>query len=143
MMLQGTKKRRLPTSEFAGKFESKADLIKYFKEQRKYPLIVTTFCPVQLYVPDDTMINKDFLKQVLTEEKELIPIRHVNFVNVPMYDELSVKRLWPDMRMSPDFMKFFPDKLPKGRLPSREYFFNVMNTINEEYMARLIKHANE
>ena len=89
------------------------------------------------------MINKDFLKQILVEEKELIPIGNINFVNVPMYDELSVKRLWPEMRGSPDFMRFFPDKLPKGRLPDRDYFFNIMNTVNTEYMQQLIRHANE
>ena len=43
------------------------------------------------------MINKDFLKQVLTEEKELLLIKDVRFINVPMYDELAVKRVWPEM----------------------------------------------
>ena len=89
------------------------------------------------------MINKDFLKQVLVEEKELIPIKDVHFVNVPMYDELAVKRLWPEMNNSPDFMRFFPDKLPKGRLPDRAYFFNVMMTVNPEYTSQLIRHAND
>ena len=89
------------------------------------------------------MINKDFLKQVLNEEKELLPISEVRFVNVPMYDELGVKHLWPQMQNSSDFMKYFPDKLPKGRLPDREYFFNLMNTINPTYTAQLIKHANQ
>ena len=89
------------------------------------------------------MINKDFLKEILAEEKELIPIADVRFINVPMFDELSVKRLWPEMQNSPDFMKYFPEKLPKGRLPDRDYFFNLMNTINPEYTTRLIRHANE
>jgi hypothetical protein len=39
-------------------------------------------------------------------------------------------------------MRFFPDKLPKGRLPDRDYFFNVLNTIREEYVQALIKHAH-
>ncbi len=81
------------------------------------------------------MINKDFLKQVLTEEKELLLIKDVRFINVPMYDELEVKRLYPEMQNSSDFTKFFPDKMPKGRLPDRDYFFNVMNTVNPDYTA--------
>ena len=48
-------------------------------------------CIVQLYLPDDTMFNKDFLKQVLAEEKMLMPISQVRFINVPHYDEVSVK----------------------------------------------------
>jgi hypothetical protein len=39
-------------------------------------------------------------------------------------------------------MKHFPDKLSKGRLPDRSYFFNVMNTLNGEYVKKLIEHAN-
>ena len=51
--LKGTKKRRVMTSELVGKFRSKADFIKYFREN------------LQLYVPPEVYINKDFLKQVL------------------------------------------------------------------------------
>ena len=36
MMLQGTRKRHLPTSEFAGKFACKADFVKYFREHCKF-----------------------------------------------------------------------------------------------------------
>jgi hypothetical protein len=40
-------------------------------------------------------------------------------------------------------MKFFPDHLPKGRNPDRSYFFNVLNTIEEDYCQKLIVHANK
>ena len=32
---KGNKKRRIPTSEFLGKFESKRDLLYYFKHNRR------------------------------------------------------------------------------------------------------------
>ena len=35
-VLRGTKKRRVMTQEFMGKFSSKSDFIKYFEESRKY-----------------------------------------------------------------------------------------------------------
>ena len=38
-------------------------------------------------------------------------------------------------------MRHFPDELPKGRLPSREYFFNVMNTGMHQYLQDCIRHA--
>ena len=40
-------------------------------------------------------------------------------------------------------MRHFPDEMPKNRLPSREYFFNIMNTGMGDYLANLIKHAND
>ena len=80
------------------------------------------------------MVNKDFLRQILMEEKELLPMNAVKSVNVPSYDELSVRNLWPSCQQSPELMRYFPDKLPTGRLPDKKYFFDVMNTLNSEYV---------
>ena len=38
-------------------------------------------------------------------------------------------------------MMYFPEKLPKGRVPDRVYFFNVLNTLKEGYVSSLIEHA--
>jgi len=44
------------------------------------------------------MYNKDFLKLVLEgESKFLLKLKNVKFINVPVYDELSVKKFWPIM----------------------------------------------
>ena len=40
-------------------------------------------------------------------------------------------------------MLYFPTKFPKGRVPDRDYFWNIMNTLMPEYTESLIKHANE
>ena len=40
-------------------------------------------------------------------------------------------------------MKHFPTKLPKGRVPDREYFWNVMHTLMPEYTQALMTHANQ
>ena len=130
---QVSKKRHLPT-ELAHRFNCKDDFLNYFSNQ------------LQLYVPPKIMVNKgkmkfflfnmslDFLRMVLTEEKKLMALDEVKLVVVPNYDELSVKNLWPSFQKIPEFMKFFPDKIPKGRLPSRDYFFNIMNSLNSEYV---------
>lgn len=80
------------TSELVGKFRSKSDFLKFFKES------------MQLYVPPEKYINKDFLKQVLAEDKKLLPNMEVKPVNVPLYDELSVKKFYPMLQTDPTFM---------------------------------------
>jgi hypothetical protein len=40
-------------------------------------------------------------------------------------------------------MKYFPDKLPEGRFPDRDYFWNVFNTLYEDYVTELVAHANK
>ena len=94
-------------------------------------------------MPPEKMINKDFLKQVLREEKQLLSVNKVKYVNVPHYDELSVKKFWPRVQTDADFMKHMPDPTPDGRLPDRAYFWNVLNTVNQPYVKSVIQYANE
>ena len=98
---------------------------------------------VQYYLPDESLVTKDFLKEVLTGKKQLLKKAHVKQVEVPHYDELSVRRLWPEMKKDAEFLSFFPTKFPKDKGPPRDYFFNVLNTLYPEYLSRLMAHANE
>lgn len=89
------------------------------------------------------MLNKDFLKEIFIEEKQLLRLNQVKWINAPLYDELSVINLWPMMKDDEDFQRFFPSKMAKGRVPDREYFFNVLNTYHQKYVEQIIRHANE
>ena len=140
----GSKKRLHMTSELAGKFSAKSDFIKFFKEQRKCDdLMLTCLSIVQLYLPPEHMMNKDFLKEVFEGNKRLLELNDVKYVIVPLYDELSVGSLWPQLQEFPEFLSFFPSKFPKGRLPDRTYMFNILNTVMTGYTQALIKHAKE
>ena len=100
-------------------------------------------CLVQLYVPPEYMINKDFLKEVFAEEKDLLELKEVSWINVPLFEELSVINIWPMTKEDKQIKKYFPDKLPKGRVPDREYFFNILNTFQPQYVEQIIRHAND
>ena len=67
----------------------------------------------------------------------------VNHVQVPHYDELSVRRLWPEFKKDAEMMKFFPSKYPKDKGPPREYFFNILNTVHPEYLQQIVAHASK
>ena len=74
-------------------------------------MIIT--CSVQLYVPPEYMMNKDFLKEVFAEDKALLKLNQVSRINVPLYDELSVANIWPMMKSDEKFMMYFPPKMAK------------------------------
>ena len=40
------------------------------------------------------MINKDFIKMVLSGEKQLVKMEDLKPINLPSYDEISVKQLY-------------------------------------------------
>ncbi len=96
-----------------------------------------------MYVPPEKMVNHDFMKLVLSEQKAFLPLAQVRFCNLPKYDELSVKKFWPLTQGVVDFMKYMPDPQEDGRLPERAYFWNVLNTVNSDYVAQLISHASQ
>ena len=89
------------------------------------------------------MVNKDFLKDILAGKKELLKKDAVSYVQVPHYDELSVKNLYPEFKKDADMICYFPDKYPIGKGPPREYFFNVLNTVHPNYLAQIMGHANK
>ena len=66
-------------------------------------------------MPPEIMINKDFFKLVLTGQKKLIKMEDLKPINMPSFDELSVKKLYQDALEMPDMKLFFPDSYAKGR----------------------------
>ena len=48
------------------------------------------------------MLNKDFLKQILSGQKKLLAVNEVRYINVPLYDELSVKSIYPMVKDRPE-----------------------------------------
>ena len=70
-------------------------------------------------------------------------MNEVQRINVPLYDELSVISIWPMMQSDQEFLKLMPSKLPKGRVPDREYFFNCLNTIHPEFVQQIVRHAQD
>ena len=94
-------------------------------------------------MPDESSVNKDFLKDVLVGKKHLMKKQQVNYITVPHYDELAVKALWPDLKKDADFMSYFPSVYPKGRGPPRDYFFNILHTVKPDYLQQLLEHANK
>ena len=89
------------------------------------------------------MVTKDFLKEVLAGQKQLMKKADVKAVQVPQYDELSVRNLWPEMKKDAHFLSFFPTKYPKDKGPPRDYFFDVLNTLYPEYLQQLMSNANQ
>ena len=89
------------------------------------------------------MLNKDFLREIFLEKKSLLALNEVAWIKTPRYEELSVLSMFPKFKQDPRVMKYIPDRLPKGRLPDREYFYNILNTIYPEYTQELIREAGK
>jgi hypothetical protein len=131
----------LDTRDLLSRFRSKRDLYDYLDKTSKTIFIMMHVPIVQLYCPPIQSMNKDFLKQILADKKKLIPRTQLRPIVVPNYDELSVKNLWNDVREDPELNVFFWHTEKPNKLPPREFFFNVVNTLHPEYLDQVIRHA--
>lgn len=64
-------------------------------------------------------------------------------MSVPLYQEISVKSLYPDAMKDPVLSRYLPnpDQL-SGKLPERDFFFGILCTLKQQYMKDVIADAN-
>jgi hypothetical protein len=68
------------------------------------------------------MLNKK-RKYNETFVKKLLPMSEIKPLNIPRYDEISVKGLLKEALEDKEINKYFPDYKEGMRLPPRDYFF--------------------
>jgi hypothetical protein len=65
-------------------------------------------------------------------------------MNVPLFQEISVKNLYPDAMKDPLLKKYLPDPDQlSGKLPERDFFFGILCTLRNQYMKDIISDANK
>ena len=94
-------------------------------------------------MPGETSVNKDFLKDISTEQKKLLKKKEVDYIAVPQWDELGVMKLWHDLKDDAAFNVYFQDSYTDQKAPNHEYFFNILNTIYPDYLKSIVDHARE
>ena len=70
---------------------------------------------LQLYVPPPSVMNKDFMKQVLREDKKLLPLKNLKCVNIGNHPELALKKMYKEFSVRPALKPYLPDSYPVGR----------------------------
>jgi hypothetical protein len=64
-------------------------------------------------------------------------------VNVPMYDELTVKNNYDQVLQDNEVAQLFPNLDCSQILPNRDYFYTVLNTLRPDYVSKLIEEAKK
>ena len=126
--------------ELGSRFRSMKDLYTYLTEVRKTSLMVLSGL-VHFYLPPLDLVNKNFLKKVLRNEKSLLKMEEVKLVKVPTYEELSVKAMYDEVLEDEDVRKYLPDQGAKAKPIHRFFFFNILNSVYPEYVQALIEES--
>ena len=85
-----------------------------------------------------------FMRDLLSEAKLCLKQNEVNRMEVPCYQEISVKNLYEDAIKDEVLAKYLPSKEQlAGRLPEREFFFGLLCTLRNQYMKDIIAEAHK
>jgi methylase of polypeptide subunit release factors len=85
-----------------------------------------------------------FMRDILSETKQHLKQNEVIRLEIPQYQEISVKNLYDDAMRDPALAKYLPSKEQlSNTLPEREdFFFGVLCTLKMQYMQDIIAGAN-
>ena len=71
-----------------------------------------------------------FMRDILSEKKSHLKQNDVIRLDVPAYQEISVKNLYEDAVKDPILSKYLPRKEQlSNKLPERDFFFGVVCTL--------------
>ena len=73
-----------------------------------------------------------FMRDILSEKKLHLKQNEVIRLEIPAYQEISVKNLYDDAMKDAELSKYLPSKEQlSNKLPEREFFFGVMCTLRK------------
>ena len=85
-----------------------------------------------------------FLRAIFCNKKKALKQTSVTNIVVPHYEELSVKNLYNDA-MKDELVKDYLPELEQNsnRIPERDFFFGILNSLRPEYLKKIIEDANK
>ena len=99
---------------------------------------------VNVFLPSMHGTKVSFMRDILSEAKLYLRQNEVNRMEVPCYQEISVKNLYEDAIKDEILAKYLPTKEQlSGRLPERSFFFGLMCTLRHQYMKDIIADAQK
>ena len=85
-----------------------------------------------------------YLRYVLSDKKLHLKQIEVIRMEIPAYQELSVKNLYEDAMKDEVLSKYLPSpEQLSGRLPEKDFFYGVICTLRKQYMRDIIEAPNK
>ena len=99
---------------------------------------------VNVFLPSLNGTKIGFMHDILSEAKSFLRRNEINRMEVPCYQEISMKNLYENAIKDEILAKYLPSKEQlSGRLPEREFFFALLCTLKNKYMKDIIADAHK
>ena len=84
------------------------------------------------------------MRDILAERKLHLKQNEVIRLEIPAYQEISVKNLYADAMGDAVLSRYLPSREQlSGKLPERDFFFGVVCTLRRQYMSDIIAAAHK
>lgn len=93
------------------------------------------------YVPPESMITGDYLREVLAGRKKLASLASVRIQDhVPHYPQINLKELWNSLKVINEMKAFFPDAyINSERIPDRTYLLTIFDHLSHAYYTEYLQ----
>ena len=100
-------------------------------------------CRLQLYVPKYKHCTTKFLKQVLMQEKSLLPYSKTSAREAPNWPELGIRNMLGRVKKNARIMTYFPDFKEKSpeKSTSRRFFWTILFSVALKFARAAIDEA--
>ena len=133
-----------PAEELLARFRSKEDLYRYMTQHGKRLESRLTAAIVNVFLPTMKGTKLSFMRDILSDTKRHLKQNEINHMEVPNFQELSVKNMYNDALADPVLSKYLPSKEQlSGKLPERDFFFGILCTLKNQYMKDVIADAQK
>ena len=68
--------------------------------------------------------------------------KEVAIIDIPKYEELSVKNIWSLVKAANDLCEYFPDYSDK-QVPDRDFMFSILWTFRHDVIEKMVEDARK
>lgn len=99
---------KVKAEDLLARFRSKEDLYRYMTQQGKHVISFILHGVANVYLPSLAQTKVSFLRDILSDKKKHLRNNEVNRMEVPNYQELSVKNMYADAMKDDLLSKYLP-----------------------------------
>ena len=82
-----------------------------------------------------------FLRDCLSKRKQLLKASDIVKINIPAYEELSVKNLWSKFKDSSPLCDYIPEYSNPDDYLDRDFFYSVICSVYPHYISKITQDA--
>ena len=79
----------------------------------------------------------------MKDEKKVFERQNVACLFVPVWEEMGIKRVWPEAARITEFLMYFPDGWTATHKTERKFFYGILSTLAPNFVQAMVNEARQ